>query len=232
MQRFDRIRRASSLTVFQVDGYHPHCYSWTFPADRVIDCHPIIQQVEAPSAGWRDSLVNLLTTPGALIPPQASLCICNDDVVLRFAAGAETTTIWLCTSCGTFGMPTPGAIIGFQLTIPPELLRRKLYGVLSEVEYESRFEFLYHDTPPILSSVPRMPPELELRGNAAGDTVRFEVRVGTDGRVREILPKRAVHGIDSLAADYVKNYRYRPALSRGRAVIAWSVIELRVPRTR
>lgn len=232
VQRFDRIRRASSLTVFQVDGYQPNCRPWTFPQDRVIDCHPIIQQVEAPSSVWRDSLVNLITAPGALTISQAKVCVCSDDIVLRFAVKAETTTVWLCTGCGTIGIPTPVSIMGFDLTIQPGLLQTMLYAVLPGVVHESRNEFVYHETPPVLTATPKMPKQLRIPDGATrADTLKFEARVDEGGLITELLLDRGGSGLDSLAAEFVKGYRYQPARgSRGQPVASWIVIDLRVPK--
>jgi len=232
LRQFGRIRRSSSLTVFQVNGYVPKCVPSTFPKPGVIDCHPIIQEIAAPSAAWRDSIVELLTAPGATVMPRAKLCACSDDVVLRFASREETTTVWLCTYCGTIGIPTGGgSVMGFDFDRGWESFRRLVYAVLPKLDYESLAEVKYYEDPPRLVSAPEVPPWLRVRESAPVDTVVFEVRIGRDGRVSELKLQRGVPGLDSLAADYVSHYRYKPALSRNHPVGVRWVISLQVPKS-
>jgi hypothetical protein len=228
-ERFDRIRRSSKVTIFHVDGWARGCLPWTFPKPGVIDCHPIVQEVSAPSKSWRDSVVALVTAPGALVPPRAKLCVCQDDVVLRFTAMAETTTVWACTTCGTIGIPTPVSVMGFDLGRGLESFQALIYATLPKLDYLSRAVQVYYEEPPVLFAKPDVPPALQIRDPAWVDSVVFEARIGKDGRVSELQLKRGVPGLDSLAAAYVSRYRYKSALSRNRPVAVRSVISLRVP---
>jgi hypothetical protein len=228
--RFDRIRRSSTVTIFQVDGWTRGCVPSTFPKPGVIDCHPILHAVAAPSRSWGDSIVAILTAPGALVPPRAKLCMCTDDVVLRFTAGSETTTVWACTSCGTIGIPTPVSVMGFDLDRGLESFQALIHAALPKLDYLGRAVQEYYEDPPVLVTKPDLPPALQIRDHASVDSVVFEARIGKDGRVSELQLKRSVPGLDNLAAAYVKGYVYKPALSRNRPVAVRSVISLRVPR--
>lgn len=228
--RFERMRRSTGVTIFQVDGYYAHCRPWSFPQDRVIDCHRIIQEVPAPSRAWRDSIVALLTAPGALIPPRLNLCQCSDDVVLRFESESETTTVWLCTGCATVGIPTPTAVMGFDFAPGRSLLQWWVNAALQRVEYKSQQEFEYYDTLPELVTTPELPRALQVGAAAHADTVVFEALIGKDGRVSQLLLKRGSQGLADLAGPYVGRYVYRPALGGGRPVAAMIHISIPVPK--
>jgi len=137
-ERFDRIRCSSTVTIFHVGGLQRGCAPWNLANHAVIDCHPIHEAVPAPSRSWSDSIVALLTAPGALIPSRAKLGMCQDDVVLRFSAKAETTTVWACTFCGTIGLPTPVSIMGFDLDRGLESFRALIYKALPKLDYLTR----------------------------------------------------------------------------------------------
>lgn len=221
---FERLRQATSVTIFQADGFWPRCQPWTFPRDRVIDCRPIIQEVEAPSRAWCDSLVALFTEPGGVSLPGQKLCGTHDDVGLRFTARGGTTTIWLTTGCATGAILTAGSGMWFDFDPLRDRVRSMVYAAMPRIEHESLGRFEYCDTPPSLLTTPPIPAMLRLQNSSRADTILFDALIRKDGRVRMLKLRHGVAGLDSAAASLASEYAYRPGLSGKRPVAAWTTI--------
>jgi hypothetical protein len=223
----ERMSRAVSISAFQVDAWFPGCKSWMFPKARVIDCRLIGQEAQAPSQGWRDSVVALLLAPGAILPARDDLGgVCHDDIGLRFTSGPETTTVWIGSGCSRMAILTPTSATWARLG-PVSALRSLIDPIFPAREHEDPTEVEYYDTPPQRTEIPTPPPGLFVGGSARADTVLLNVLVGKDGRVAMVTVVHSVSGSDSLAATWVGEYGFRPALSAGRPVKAW--IRIAVP---
>lgn len=224
--QFDRISRATGLTIFAVDGQFRGCIPWTSRIGVMVDCHPIIWEVQAPSVAWSDSLVAMLTTPGALAPPSGTVMgQCEDDILLRFTSATETTQVWLVTGCG---------IANFPQASPPVTayysdggLKEKIYSLMPSHGHESRHYLEYYDGAPVRIDRTNGEPKPLMEPSSPADTVWFDAWIGKNGRIELLVLKRSVAGLDSLAAATAMEYRFRPATSAGRPVI--SVQRLGVP---
>jgi hypothetical protein len=231
-ERFARIRRSPSVAIFHVGGRVRDCSPLSLPEPGGIDCHPIIQKVIPPSSSWGDSVVTLLTAPGALVRPQAKGPICPDNIVLCFTTEDETTTVWASSSCGTIGVPTPVSVMGLAMDRGLESFRALLYSAIPKLDFASQNVQEHSEDPPRLITKPDLPPSLRLRNPAWVDSVVFDAVIGKDGRVSKLVLERSVPGLDSLAAAYVSRYVYTGPLTRNRPVAVRSVITLEVPRAR
>ena len=87
-------------------------------------------------------------------------------------------------------------------------------------------QFLAQDPPQVLTRVPAVSPP-RARAARVGGTVLVKVLVGTDGLVRATRIARSIPELDSAAVACVKQWKFKPAMSSGVPVAAWTDIPVR-----
>ncbi len=87
-------------------------------------------------------------------------------------------------------------------------------------------QFLAQEPPQVLSRVPAVAPP-RAREARVGGTVLVKVLVGADGLIRATRIARSIPELDSAAVACVKQWKFKPAMSSGVAVAAWTDIPVR-----
>lgn len=234
----DRISRATGVVVYAVRDLLVDCSRHPEWAAKTIECHEIVRRVEAPSVAWRDSLIRILTAPGALRRGADSLTICSDDAVLYFTSATETTRVWVDFGCAAISLMARGhpsvraAENGMIRDLAEEV--RPLLVNLGEGpdDYPGWNEPPPVDEEPQLVTSPELPIELLSDPGAPADTVSYLARIGKDGRVKALRLTRSVSGMDSLVGTHLRSRRYRAARLSKAPVPTWIRVAMPVPRRR
>ncbi len=193
--------------------------------------------LESATESWRRHAVQLLSD---VVLYQDRVRVYNkpsDGLRSRYVvmfSGADTVTaLWLLGEPsvevrdrkGLAGRGHPdrvqlGALVELARAAFPEDARIQRMHLMPAV----RDRYAFVDSLPRLLGDP--PPPQAPAGASPQEVgpVLVQVRVGTDGRVGETRVIHSVPALDRAAVDWVRRLRFRPALSRGRAVPCWAAV--------
>lgn len=234
----DRIALCPSVSLYAVAMGEPGCEKYPARAAAMIACHEIVRQIPSLTPGRRDSLVALLSRPGAIGRMRGKLTVATTDFIIRFTSETDTVFVLGELSEGYLwfrakGLPTLtaghdptlselGSIVGWRFVSP----------TFRPGDFHDRLDSTTADQPPRLTRRPDTPIELLVRPGAPADTVWLEARIPLSAKPN---PVNVLHGVgtrvDSIAVEFVKRHIYYPAMIGNKPVHVWIRLGIPVPAT-
>lgn len=183
-------------------------------------------QIAAVGNAWRDSLVEVLSTPSGLGPPVFKLVNSLTTSMVTVSSRLGADTLWFDTNQHIVRWGGDGPLsLGYDRIVGPvhNLIQRALAGGRWQGDRDVLGLDPY-DTPPLLRDrPPHMPATTD------GDPVFCLVRIGADGIVRELKAPAGKSLPNPAICRWLRGLRYSPALKGNRRVESWVPVGIRPP---
>lgn len=231
-----RIAHCPSVSLYAVAMAEPECEKYPVRAAAMIACHEIVRQIPSVTSSQRDSLVALLSRPGAIGRCRPKLTIAPTDFVVRFTSETDTLLVWGVLSEGYLWFSAKGLPI---LAAGHDPILSELGGLIGwrfvspthrPGDFHDRLDSTTADQAPRLRRRPDTPIELLIRPGTPADTVWLEARIPLRGMPHPVNILNGVGGrVDSVVVEFVKKHSYYPAMIGKRPVHTWIRLGIPVP---